>query len=95
MDDICSQSPSPLVNYELQKKDYMNFISQLASLSCSIGVPLQSSSKNLQSTSVSLENDKLHFMKQPMSKKAEDSCLIVDNQEKVVIHEFQDPFVKL
>ena len=30
-----------------------------------------------------------------MSKKEEDSCLVVDHQEKVVIHEFQDPFVNL
>lgn len=69
VDDICSQIPSPLINFELQNKDDMNLIRQLSSLSCSARVSLQSSSKNLQSTSVSLENDKLHFIKQPMSKR--------------------------
>jgi len=95
VEDICSQSPSPLVNYELQNKDDMDLIRQLVSLSCSVGISLQSSSKNLQSASISLENDKLHFIKQPMSKKEEDSSIVVHHQEKVVIHEFQDPFVKL
>lgn len=35
LDDICNQSPSPVVNYELQNKYDTNLIKQITSLSCS------------------------------------------------------------
>jgi hypothetical protein len=49
LDNICSQSPFPLANYEPTNIYDKNLIRQQTSLSCSAGVSLQSSSKNLQS----------------------------------------------
>ena len=47
LDDIYSQTPSPIANYELKNIDDKNLIRQSASLSCSTGVSLQISFENV------------------------------------------------
>ena len=49
LDDICSQSPSPLANYELEKSIDTNLIREPVSLSFSAGVSSQSSDESLHS----------------------------------------------
>ena len=80
LDDICSKSPSPLANCEPEKSVDINLIRQPTSLFCSLGVSLQSPYHDLQSYQESNE---------------EDFCFVFYYQEKIVIHEFQDPFVNL
>ena len=80
LDDIYSKIPSPLANCEPEKSVDINLIRQPTSLYCSAGVSLQSSYQDLQSYQESSE---------------EDFCFVFDHQEKLVIHEFQDPFVNL
>jgi hypothetical protein len=48
LDDLCSQCLVPLASYELKSSYDKNLIRQPDSLSCSIGVSLQSSLENLQ-----------------------------------------------
>ena len=48
LDDLCSQSPFPLADYEPTNIYDKNLIMQLTSLSCSVGVSLQISYENLQ-----------------------------------------------
>jgi hypothetical protein len=48
LDDLCSQGIVPLASYDLKRSHDKNLIRQPASLSCSAGVSLQNSSKNLQ-----------------------------------------------
>ena len=80
LDDICSKIPSPLANCENENNVDINLIRQLASFSYTTGVSLRRSRQDLKSYQESNE---------------EDYCFVVDHQEKIVIHEFQDPFVNL
>jgi len=49
LDEVCSQSPSPLANYQLAKSIDTNLIRQPVSLSFSPGVSSQSSNESLHS----------------------------------------------
>jgi hypothetical protein len=48
LDDLCSQSHVPFASHELKRSYDIDLIRQPTSLSCSIGVSLQISSKHLQ-----------------------------------------------
>jgi len=49
LDDVCSQSPSPLANYEIETSIDTNFIPQSLSLSFSTGASSQSLDESLHS----------------------------------------------
>jgi len=89
LDDIYSQSFSPLAGNELQNRGDKNVIGQLASLSGSVGVSVQISSENLQSYQESKDNDE-------SSHSGYEDCLeqssnILDALE-INMYSYEDPF---
>ena len=78
LNDVFCKFPSPLANHVSEKSVDSNFIRKSTSLSCSTGVSLLSSYQGLQSYEETNE---------------EEFFFSWDHQQRLVIHEFQDPFV--
>ena len=97
LDDIYSQSPSPLANFELEKSIDTNLIRQLVSLSLSAGVMSQSSNESLHSWYEEKQNTPLDELS-PSAHEFQDpyAVFLESNRESILfnrsIHKFSWEF---
>ena len=80
LDDVCCKNSSPSANHVSEENVDNDPIRQPTSLFCSSDVSSQRPYQDLQSYEETNE---------------EDFCFVWDQQQSLVIHEFQDPFDSL